>query len=367
MTKGPGARGQGPGYKRILIVRLDRIGDVVLSTPVIRAVREAYPESHIAVMVRPYAREIVEGNPYLNEVIIYDKEGGHSGIVGNLRFIQELKEKRFGLAIILHPTKRTHIVTSLAGIPERIGYNRKAGFLLTKSIPHTKQFGLKHEIDYALDILRYMGMEPKTRELYMPVNSVCERRAEELFKEHGIQAGDIVIAMNPGASCSSKRWSIEKFADVANRLVAKHHAKIVVVAGRADKKCGDALAARVAGDCLNLTGKTSVGDLASVLRRARLFISNDSGPVHIACAVNTPVIAIFGRSDRGLSPERWGPSGTRDVVLHKDAGCEICLAHNCRHGFRCLDSITSDEVVRAADEMLLQAVKTVETKKTFNT
>ncbi|MFH1189433.1 MAG: lipopolysaccharide heptosyltransferase II [Candidatus Omnitrophota bacterium] len=338
--------------KKILIVRLDRIGDVVLSTPVIKAMRDAYPDGHIAMMVRPYAREIVEGNPYLNEVIIYDKDSGHKGIAGNYRFIQELKAKKFDIAVILHPTKRTHIVMSLAGIPERIGYDRKAGFLLTKPVPHTKQFGMRHEIDYTLGILRYMGIEPSTRALYMPTSDVSERKIRGIFDENRIKDTEPVVVMNPGASCASKRWSVERFADVAGGLVERYGARIVVISGSADRHFGDRLASLVKGACVNLSGKTGIGDIASLLRRAKLFISNDSGPVHIACAVGTPVIAIFGRSDRGLSPERWGPSGKRDQVLHKDVGCDICYAHNCKAGFKCLDSIKPEEVLEAAGKIL---------------
>jgi heptosyltransferase-2 len=343
--------------KKILIARLDRIGDVVLSTPVIKALRDAYPDSHIAMMVRPYAREIVEGNPYLNEVIIYDKDREHKGITGNYKFIQELKSKKFDTAIILHPTNRTHMLLALAGIPNRIGYDKKAGFLLTKRIPHTKQFGMKHEIDYSLDILRYIGIEPSARELYMPINSISERKIEVMLKENGIKDSDTIIAVNPSASCISKRWNVEKFARVANGLAEKYGARIVVISAEADKSIGDKLAALVTAGCINLSGETGIGDLASLLKRARLFISNDSGPVHIGCAVGVSVIAIFGRSDRGLSPERWGPSGKDDLVLHKSAGCEICYAHNCKEAFKCLDSITPEEVLGAAEKILGKSKK----------
>lgn len=339
-------------YGRILIIRLDRIGDVVLSTPVIKALRDAYPDAHIAMMVRPYAREIVEGNPFLDEVIVYDKEGSHKGIAGNLRFARELGEKKFDIAIILHPTSRTHMIARLAGIPERVGYDRKAGFLLTKKVPHTKQFGMKHEIDYALDLLRYIGIEPKDRTLYMPVNDASERKIEGLLAENGVKGSDILVAINPGASCASKRWGIKNFAEVANGLADRYGARIAVISGAVDKHFADELASSVSKGAINLAGRTGIGDVASLLRRCRLFISNDSGPVHIGCAVGTPVIAIFGRSDRGLSPERWGPSGKRDIVLHKSAGCEICYAHNCRSGFRCLDSITPAEVLGAAGKIL---------------
>ncbi len=338
--------------KKILIARLDRIGDVVLSTPVIKALRDAYPDSHIAMMVRPYAREIVEGNPYLDEVIIYDKDRDHKGIAGNYKFIQKLREKKFDIAIILHPTNRTHMVLSLAGIPERIGYDKKAGFLLTRRIPHTKQFGMKHEIDYTLGILKYVGIEPSTRSLYMPINALCERKIEDILKENRVKDSEIIIAISPGASCASKRWSIENFAEVANGLAERYSARIVIISGHVDKHFGDGLASLITAGCINLSGKTGIGDIASLLKRARLFISNDSGPVHIACAVGTPVIAIFGRNDRGLSPERWGPSGKRDQALHKSAGCDICYAHDCKVGFKCLGSIKPEEALEAAEKIL---------------
>jgi ADP-heptose:LPS heptosyltransferase len=124
------------------------------------------------------------------------------------------------------------------------------------------------------------------------------------------------------------------------------------VAGGSDKEIGDKVSSLLDANCLNLSGRTTVGELASVLRRSKLFISNDSGPVHVACAVGTPVIAIFGRSDRGLSPKRWGPIGKQDVVLRKDVGCEECLAHRCARGFKCLEAITVDEVVAAAEKIL---------------
>ena len=243
-------------------------------------------------------------------------------------------------------------MVSLAGIPETVGYNKKWGFLLTKRIPHNKHYGLKHEIDYALDILRYRGLEPKDRTLYMPVNSSSERKMDELFKKEGIRKGDISVAINPGASCASKRWGAEKFAKVSQGLIEKYGAKVIVIAGGQDKALGDKVSSLLGKDCINLSGRTNVADVASLLRRVKLFISNDSGPVHIACAVGTPVVAIFGRSDRGLGPVRWGPTGERDIVLHRDVGCDECLAHNCNQKFKCLEAITVDEVLAAAAKIL---------------
>ncbi|MFA5085561.1 MAG: lipopolysaccharide heptosyltransferase II [Candidatus Omnitrophota bacterium] len=340
--------------KRIIIVRMDRIGDVVLSGPAIKAVRDAYPDSRIAVLVRPYAREAVDGNPYIDEVITYDKRGKEKGLFGKIRFISNLRHKRFDLAVILHPNNSSHIVAYLAGIPKRLGYDKKLGVLLTKKIPHTKQYGLKHEIDYNIDLLRYIGIKGSDKSLHLPVNKASEERINNLFNKNGISRKETVITIHPAASCRSKRWSTERFAKISDILAEKYGARIVIISGPGgDKTVGDNVAKLMKSAALNLSGKTSVSDIASILRRSKLLISNDSGPVHISCAVGTPVISIFGRKDRGLSPERWGPVGKKDIVLHKDAGCVICLAHNCKLGFKCLDMISVEEVISSADQILL--------------
>lgn len=314
----------------------------------IKAVRDAYPQSHIAVMVRPYAHEIIKGNPYLDEVITYDKSKRGIGVWSDLKFIIKLRKKRFDLALILHPKNRTHIIAFLSGIRERIGYNKKLGMLLTKKIPHLKQYGLKHEIDYTLDILDHAGIPCKDKSLYVAINDSSEKKISRIFSENGISKDDTVVTVHPGSSCPSKRWGMSHFARVADELARSHKARIVIIAGLHDKKFGDGVAVLMREKNLNLSCKTTVSDIVSILKRSRLFISNDSGPVHISCAVGTPVISIFGRNNRGLSPRRWRPVGSRDVALHKDIGCVVCRSHNCKLIFKCLEAISEEEVLAAA-------------------
>src|SRR3989338_2831104 len=250
--------------KKILVIRLDKIGDVILSTPVFRVLKEAYPASHVAAMVRPYANDIVDGSPYVDEVILYDKDKRYKDVLATLGFIWRLRRKHFDIAVILHPSNRSHIIAYLAGIPQRVGYDKKFGFLLTRAVPHTKQLGLRHEIDYNLGLLRYIGIEPSSRQLYMPIKDASEVKIDGLFKSSGIEGPDRIVIIHPWASCPSKRWSQGGFAWVADRLTKRCGARIVVIAGRNDREFGDRVSGLIKARHLNMSGKASVSDLASM-------------------------------------------------------------------------------------------------------
>jgi heptosyltransferase-2 len=338
-------------YKRILIVRTDRVGDVILSTPVIKALRDAYPASYIAMMVRPYTKVIVEGNPYLDEIISYDKQGKEKSWFGSLKFAIELKKKKFDLAVVLNPSNRSNLIPFMAGIPKRVGYNRKLGFLLTDKIEDTKRLGQKHEIEYNLDLVRHLGLEPKDKSMFMPISEDSEQWVEGILRKEEIKPEDKLVVFNPGASDNSKIWPPERYAAVADKLAEKG-CKIVVLGGQSDTKIGQEVISYMHSPVINMVGNNNISQAASLLKRSSLFISTDTGPMHIAASVGVPIVAIFGRSQPGLSARRWGPHNKNSVVLHKDVGCDDCLAHNCTKDFRCLKAITAEDVVRAAETVL---------------
>lgn len=335
--------------QRILIVRTDRIGDVVLSTPVIRSLREAFPDAHLAMMVRPGNRELVEGHPDLDAVILYDKQGREKGWLGNFRFAAALRAHRFDTALILHSTNRVILVTWLAGIRRRVGYARRLPWGLTHRLPYVKREGDRHELEYNLDLVRLIGVEGKRRDLFVPTPPAQEARVAAFLQGQGIDGASPLIVLHPGASCPSKRWPAERFAEVGDALSSRHGARVVVVTGPEDPSAGRQVLGRMRVQATPALGTLGLGELACLLRRARCLISNDSGPVHLACAVGTPVVAIFGRWGGGLSPTRWGPTGPRGVALHHDVGCRPCLAHRCPIGFVCLQAVAVDEVVAAAE------------------
>lgn len=345
-------------FGNILVVRTDRIGDVILTTPALSALKKAYPKARLSMMVVPGTRELVEGIDALNEVIVYDRRGEHKGIFGFWKFIGFLRKKNFDLAVVFHTKKRTNLICFLAGIPRRIGYrNNKFGFLLTDQLVDTRIRGEKHEAEYCFDVLRTIGIASGDLQLSLPLREESERWVDRFVLENKIAVSAPLVAVHPDASCISKRWPVNKFSELIQRLMSGHGINVILIGDHGSQRIAAQLMSDFkGGGVVNAAGLTSVGQLASLLKRCKLLISNDSGPVHVACAVGTPVISIFGRNQAGLSPVRWRPLGLKDQVFHKEVGCAVCLAHKCDINFKCLEAINVDEVFQAAVEML-QIVK----------
>ena len=346
-----------PEPRRILVIRLDRLGDVVLSLPVVQVLRKRYPEAFIAMMVRSAWRDIVEGHPSLNAAILYDKEGAHRTIRQTIRFAHQLRRFQLDTALILHPTYRSHWIAWFAGIPVRIGYNRKGGYLLTHRLPHRKQEGNQHEARFSLEMLQPLGIVERDIPLpQIPVHTQAQHQIATLLADAGISPTDTLIAIHPSASCPSKRWNPERFAQVSDRLVAAHQVKVCLVAGATEAYAAALVEKSMRSVVLNLAGRLSLSQLAALLHRCQLLLSNDSGPIHVAAALGVPVVDIFGRNQRGLSPKRWGPLGEGHTILHKDVGCVTCLAHNCDINFLCLSSLSVEEVYHAATSVLRRQI-----------
>jgi len=335
--------------RRILITRTDRIGDVALSTPVFKAVREAFPGAYIGVIVLPHAREIVQGNPFINETIVYDKKGAQKNLFGNLLFAWKLRRGKWDAAVHLHPTHRMHWAAFLAGIPFRIGYDRKAGRLLTHRIEEKKREGEKHEAEYNFDLLDFLGVpKPGRLELFFPLNEENRIAFEKLSNSQGFHSYEKrYVVIHPSASSPSKIWPAERFSMLADVLYERYGLKCVLVGSQEDAPRAETVRNLMKHPAVNLSGKLSIGMLGWLLKRARLVISNDSGPVHIGVACGAPVLSIFGRNEPGLGPKRWGPLGEKSRYIQKDVGCFFCLADDCKIDFLCLRALKVEEVLDA--------------------
>ena len=304
-------------FQNILVIRTDRIGDVVLTTPAIKAIRQSLPGSRISVLVTPATFDLVNGNPYVDEILLDERQGRHKGLFGFFRLVREIHLKRFDLVIIFHTKKRYNLACYAARIPWRLGYkNEKFGFLLSLPLKDTRPSGEKHEAEYCMDALKAIGIENTDLDLFVPTQKEAEAWAVNWMQENNLSSNGF-IAVHPGSSDPAKCWPAADFALLIDRLIELYGLKIILI-GSAQTAALAALIqqkTRRSSEVLNLTGKTSVAQMASLLRRARLLISNDSGPVHVAAGVGIGVISLFMRDQPGINKERWKPLGPKSFVL----------------------------------------------------
>ncbi|MFZ5801805.1 MAG: lipopolysaccharide heptosyltransferase II [Candidatus Omnitrophota bacterium] len=339
---------------RILVTRADRIGDLVLATPVLESLRAHFPSAFIACLTFPENREILEGNPFIDQAIFYDKRGQEHGLWGTWRFARKLAREKFDLVIHLHATNRMHALGWLAGISQRIGYSRKIPWTLTQAIPDLKKEGEKHEAEYNYDLLESLGIfAPQILRPWIPLSDRHQSSVSKLLEHHRIASDRPWIALHPSASCPSKRWPAERFGKLCDCFGDAGRGPLFFVVGtREDRGLAARIQASASVPVHDWTGKLSLGMLAVFLSRCALLVTNDSGPAHVADAVGTPVVSIFGRNRRGLSPKRWRPLSPSNRIVWQDIGCDPCLAHHCEIDFLCLAAIPVREVFRHAEELL---------------
>ena len=330
---------------RILVTRTDRIGDLVLTTPVFSALRKRFPDAWISALVFRQHRELVEGNPAINEVLLYDKSGTEKNWIGNFLFAQKLAKIKFDLVIHMHATNRMHLLTWLAKIPIRIGYDRRLPWALTHVFKYEKKQGEKHEAAYNFDLLKPLGIVvPEKFQLHFPLSRESKEALQELLVRGKIDLYKPIVVINPSASCPSKIWPASYFSKLCEKIAKSFDVNFILIGSTGDQSIVHDVMTKTHTKIYDWSGKLSLGVLGALLRAAVLLISNDSGPVHIATAVDTPVISIFGRNQPGLSPTRWKPLGIHDAYLWKDVGCTRCLAHLCQINFLCLESILVQDV-----------------------
>ncbi len=341
----------------ILVVRTDRIGDVVLTTAAVRALRRNFPDARIAMMVTPSTRQLVEGNPDIDEVIIHDRSGKNKGIVGFWRQVFNLRHKKFDWAIIFHTKRWTNMFCFFAGIPRRTGYsNEKYGFLLNDPVVDDRDAGIKHEAEYCLDILNSVGVPAPLSEIQcvIPINKDSDAWADSWCRENHFEPKDLII-INPSASDPARQWPAVRFAKIIEILQTKSIGPLAVIGMKNDIAAQNLLSLVQSTEqvkVFDLRGKTSMSQLIALLRKSRMLISNDTGPVHIAAALKTPVVSIFTRNEPGINPERWRPLGEKVKVVVTPYKGNISFRKAKVTDASYLDAISVDSVWEAVDALL---------------
>ena len=318
------------------------MGDAVMTMPAIRAIRHANPEAHITLLVKPWVAPLFELDPSIDSIMHYTD--AHKGILGKFRLARELKEKKFDRAILLQNAFDAAAAVFLARIPARIGYDRDGrGLLLTDAISHGGRDRMMHHIDYYLDLLSEAGIPNAGRDtwLFLGINERLEARA----KLSGLKRP--ILGINPGASYgSAKQWLPDRFAEVARRIIEELGGSVVVFGGPGEVDIAADITGRLSGidtsKLMNMAGKTSLRELASLMSECDSILSNDSGPMHMADAMGVPLTAIFGST----SAELTGPRKASSQSIVAPLECSPCFKRVCPDGdsLACMEAIGVEEV-----------------------
>ncbi len=336
--------------QRILVRGTNWIGDAVLTTPALAALRAGFPKARISLLAKPVIGELLQSHPAVDEIILYRDPGPHAGLGGKFSLARQLSRGHYDLAILLQNAFEAAAITALAGILNRYGYATDGrSFLLTHRVPLTPKIRRKHQVEYYLELLRPLGIQVEPAAPTLRTTPGEDAAAVEHLRAFGVKPDQVVIGLNPGSVYgSAKRWLPDRFAQVADRLAAEHEACVLIFGGKGEEELGTTIASMMTAPTIVLSGRTSVRQLMALIKQCSLFITNDTGPMHIAAAFGVPLVAIFGPTD----PVTTSPFGKGHELIRKPVECSPCLLRECPIDHRCMQRIRTDEVYAAAVRQL---------------
>ncbi len=357
-------RSSAPQFSRILLVRLRQIGDVVFTTPAVRAIRRRFPDAHLTYLVEPAAAPIVVGNPHLDDVLIVPRTGWW----GDLRLGRRLRAAAFDLAIDFHGGPRASLLTWMSGAPERIGYDVAGrGWLYTRRVARSRALLPRHSVRSQWDLLEALGIGAPDLEadrVEMPVDPRAERSVEDRLRQAGVTERDTLVVVHVSAGNPFRRWPAASFAELIERLVAaRPDRRVVVTSGPSEVLAADRvvdLARRQLGPAGTLQvlacGEFTLVELRALIARASVYVGGDSGPAHLASASDIPIVTLYGPTLPARSAP-WRPATLVAEAVQVDGlPCRPCDQRRCAPGdFRCLTRIAPAEVAAAVERALARS------------
>ncbi len=352
----------------LLIRGTNWVGDAVMSIPAMRRVRQIFPQAKISLLVLPWVSGVYEEADFLDEILIYDRGGHHSGLKGKWRLIRDLHRRKFDAALLLQNAFEAALFSFLSGIPLRVGYDRDGrGWLLTNPVHLDPRIKKLHQTYYYLDLVnQWMAEEriafPAGRSCSAPeiplqlmpditlhVHTDRLKSAREQLEKEGIDFGRKLVGVNPGAFFgSAKRWPEDRFARLLDGLIGKTQANLVLFGSPREKMMAESIQSKMKERPFIFSGKTTLSELIALMSCCDLFITNDSGPMHLAAALRIPTIAIFGSTDDIAT----GPLSPKAVVINKRVECSPCLLRECPIDLRCMTRISVEEVLDLSLQIL---------------
>jgi heptosyltransferase-2 len=339
--------------KRYLVIQTAFIGDAILTLPLIQALNRAEAEASVDVLVIPRTSGLFSNHPAVDEILIFDKNGRDRGLTGLQRVARLITQRQYETALVPHRSIRSALLPWLSRIPTRIGFDRSAGwFLLTQTVRYEQS---SHEVDRNLNLLEPLGIHPDGKilpDLYPSEEDV--RAVDAFLMRSNLMDRSSLVGIAPGSVWNTKRWLKERYAELARRFVEEGLA-VVFVGGEQDKPlCQEIQGAAASPQVGTAAGYLSLLQSAELIRRCKAFVSNDSAPLHLATAMRTPVVAIFGST----VPEfGFAPYGDKSVVLEtKGLSCRPCTTHGRQQcpikTFECMENISTELVFNKVREIV---------------
>lgn len=340
--------------KNILVIRTDRIGDVVLSTPVLSALKARFPQSRVTMMVRPYTKEIVEGHPDLDHILLYEKNQ-LQGKAGRQSLIRHIREQRFDAAIIVHPTFKLAKMIYFSGIPIRLGTGfRWYSFLFNRRVFEHRKKAQFHELEYNLRLLNKIDVpypEKIEFKFFIPENAF-NKALSWLHSNNIFPKKQKIALVHPGSGGSALDWPPEKFSQLCDKLNQMPGVKVILTGGPNEQDIVEEVYRGTQSKPLRAVGIFSIKELAALIKMSHLFVANSTGPLHIAVAVGTEVIGFYCPLVPCL-PERWGPYGRRhdSVLMPAMESCKKCNRQKCEYK-NCMELISVEQAIEMVEKKL---------------
>ena len=332
--------------ERILVIKLDHIGDVLLATPVFSNLRRAYPNAELHALTGAWSRVVLEKHPDVSKVMEYNspafcRTGRPTSLKQTFRLYRELRRQKYDLIVELRSDWRTVWFAFLRLTPKRLS---RAALQVANKLGFA-QFSGTHETTRNLDVLRQAGIPTSVETAIFSVTTEDKKWASDFLATYQIEGQHPLIAIHPGSPIALKRWLPERYAELADWLIAQKRAQILFVGVEDEIPIINEIQALMRGESISIAGKTTLTQLASILHTCNVFIGNDSGPMHLAAAVGTQTIGLYGPGD----PTRFGPAGAKCQTIQRKSDCP-CLGTVCRYGRSgCMSEIQVTDVIQVLE------------------
>ena len=338
--------------KNILVIRLDRIGDMVMTAPIFRALKEKWSDAQITVLANPVNKNIVINNPFIDCILVYDRKNKHKNLNNRLSFFKDIRKSEFDLVIdpYLDYELNTSIITRIVGSKYRLGFefSGREFFYNIRYASNTFPISTdkKHMIDYNLDLIECIGVKVNKKQPEIFLSADEKENASRILEKVGVNPENRIIGIHPGGNYESQRWPVERFATISDYLIASYGIKVILFGGRNERS----LLSRFK-DCTVrksiILEELNLREFISVVSHCNLFLCNNSGPLHIATALNIPTVSTMGPT----VPHHWWPRSDNNTVLRKDLECSPCKKGTCET-HECMELITTDDFLTAVETQL---------------